>query len=561
MSTKHSVALTDVTILSQEPLVPLRFNDEMERLRVISLQDVSGSCLLFLTNNFREAELLVCGLKLLLERETARLGVRGGLPLTAFGGRHLEGAMSPSAARGFRDATASTGQALQTRSRGGYRRSTSELLSLPPVEPDDSELDQSRRRTWGSVPGRDYMRGLAAALVETDDHVANEQGVPHFVHGQQILRVIAKKVRLPLPLPLCRVLLLDATSPVIKTWERDRGDKNFEKTAWAFPPASLRELERHSSEHQLIASGSMCGAHRMTSFDRPRYGSMIRLSETHTVEADDSKKVSLTVTEGNPRRGFSVKVRISLHAFEPNACEANAVAEVRPIGKNMSNQASVHRAFLLLMDENRIRYGTEEHGLLAGFLHVVDEMANGGSATGTRRTAKPVLGNNSRGVLSKPFRRTDPSFEEKKSDPMPPPSGKSNVSNRAESGLVSLEDMLKTGRESPETVATGRPVTPSILHQIPEANPSKRLASRKASLLELDDVAQDEKKDPVLIEVKPLPKIRLSLLPSPREEDEEEGSTGSRVLSKAIRKKKGSRSSRNSSSSRKTSRSSRKTSI
>ena len=35
------------------------------------------------------------------------------------------------------------------------------------------------------------------------------------------------------------------------------------------------------------------------------------------------------------------------------------------------------------------------------------------------------------------------------------------------------------------------------------------------------------KKDPVLIEVKPLPKIRLSLMPSPREEDEEENSVSS----------------------------------
>jgi len=106
LSNRYSVALTDVTVLSQEPQVPVRFKGEdmMEHLRVISIQDVSGTSLLFLANNFREAELLVCGLKLLLEKETARLGVRGGLPLTAFGSRGvLEGTMSPSAARGFRE--------------------------------------------------------------------------------------------------------------------------------------------------------------------------------------------------------------------------------------------------------------------------------------------------------------------------------------------------------------------------------------------------------------------------------------------------------------------------
>jgi hypothetical protein len=105
LSFKHSVALTDVTILSQEPLVPIKLKgeDKTQHLRVISIQDVSGATLLFLANNFREAELLVCGLKLLLERECARLGVRGGLPMTALGGRNKDGAMSPAAARGFRE--------------------------------------------------------------------------------------------------------------------------------------------------------------------------------------------------------------------------------------------------------------------------------------------------------------------------------------------------------------------------------------------------------------------------------------------------------------------------
>ena len=78
-------------------------DDKTEHLRVISIKDVSGTSLLFLANNFREAELLLCGLKLLLERETGRLGVRGGRPLSSLGGRHAEGAMSPAKARGERE--------------------------------------------------------------------------------------------------------------------------------------------------------------------------------------------------------------------------------------------------------------------------------------------------------------------------------------------------------------------------------------------------------------------------------------------------------------------------
>ena len=103
LSSKHSVSLTDVTLLSQEPPVPIRFKgeDKMAHLRVISIQDSSGTSLLFLANNFREAELLVCGLKLLIERETTRLGVRGGMPKSWFGIKRGDPGVSPSAARGF----------------------------------------------------------------------------------------------------------------------------------------------------------------------------------------------------------------------------------------------------------------------------------------------------------------------------------------------------------------------------------------------------------------------------------------------------------------------------
>jgi hypothetical protein len=84
ISSKPCMALTDVTLLSQEPSVSIRYSpdDATEHLRVVSIHakatgdgNSMAPPLSFLANNFREAELLVCGLKLLLERETNRLSV------------------------------------------------------------------------------------------------------------------------------------------------------------------------------------------------------------------------------------------------------------------------------------------------------------------------------------------------------------------------------------------------------------------------------------------------------------------------------------------------------
>lgn len=537
LSTKHSLALTDVTILSQDPRVQIRFKEEdkMEHLRVISVQDENGLSLLFLANNFREAELLVCGLKLLLERETTRLGVRGGLPVTAFGGRTLASAMSPSAARGFRDTVSTPKKNKKKGSGNGYASSDVGEDDSPSEDNDtmDPNLPEGRSK-WGNVPGRNYMRVQAAALTENNGNGVGETGVPRYAHGQPIEKDIARNVRLPLPLPLCRVLLLDSTSPVIKTWEKDRGDKLFEKTRWAFPPATPRELERHASEHQLIASGSMCKAHRTTSFERPRYGSLVRLSETHTVDADDSKKLTFTVTERNPRRGFSIKVRIMLRAHKANSCEATAVVEIRPVGKDMSNQAAVHNAFLLVLDEVKERYGVEGSGLMAGFLIVVDNMGNGGStlADGSSKTRL--------------FPRTGPTAEEKKTEHLPPATAKESSQK---SGLISFEDMLKTGRQSPESRPIDRRPTPSFMQPVPESDPERRLSGRASAMTESNEFLAEEKrlpivsdkKDNVLIEVKPLAKIRLSLMPSPREEDEEESSAATPIPVKPIKKKGSSR--------------------
>lgn len=530
LSSKHSVSLTDVTLLSQEPPVPIRFKgeDKMAHLRVISIQDASGTSLLFLANNFREAELLVCGLKLLVERETTRLGVRGGMPKSWFGIKKGDPGVSPSAARGFE--LPSKNQLSPIR-RSGYNSSDvendggdSDNLGVRAALPDD-------RKTWGNVPGRQYMRVQAAGLEEPSKSLgAKEQGVPQYIHGRQLSREIAKNVRLPLPLPLCRVLLLDSTSPVIRKWEYDRGDHNFEKSRWAFPPATPRELERHSSEHQLIASGSMCNAHRTISFDRPRYGSLVRLSETHTVEVDEASDLVLAVTERNPRRGFSIKVHVQLQAFTDSSCDATVIADIRPVGKDMSNQAAVHKAFLLVVEELKERYGGDSRGLLGGFLSVVESMNEDGRP---KSSGIP-------GFLS----RTSPTSEEKKTDkPLNPTRQRKNPAK--ESGLVSFADMLRSGRDSPDPMPVDRPGASHPRKSSFDPNKDGNRLKTQPTTVPRSDSFEDKKKPELpkedgLIEVKPLPKIRLSLMPSPREEDEDNSSSGSPVPSRPSRKKRSS---------------------
>jgi len=595
LSSKHSVALTDVTLLSQEPNVPVRFNpeDQTEHLRVISIQDVSGTSLLFLANNFREAELLVCGLKLLLEQETARLGVRGGLPISALGGKAGEGAMSPTAARGFKEnhfssmsvfssprstASATSLRQQQLHSSPSSRRNNSRNDSILNSGYSSSECNDDMsftlnhypyssrgtgtvgsngsgadlllltgrhaslpegRKNWGEMPSRDYLRGQAG-------QGGGGGGLPNYVHGQVLVREIATDVQLPLPLPLCRVLLLDSSSPVIGQWESDRGDNNFSKSDWTFPLATPRELENHDSEHQLIASGSMMGAHRTTTFDRVRNGNFLRLSETQIIDSDDSEKLAFTVSERSPRRGFSIKVRIQLRASQENSCEASVLGEIRPVGKNMSNQAAVHKAFLLVLKEIKERYGTEGGGLMAGFLAVVNSLPKS-EIRQTTKSSSPILTSSSqrsspttkattKDVSFSPFPRTEPPSNQSRSSSRSDMSSEGashggggssvNSSSHFQSGLVSLDDMInkeRTASAQQQQQASVRSPTPILArNSTPDTNRVSKKQQRDVTILkdEQPPLVMDQSQSKT-IEVKPLPKIRLSLMPSPREEDEE----------------------------------------
>lgn len=546
--------------------MPIQFSsdDKTEHLRIISVQDISGTSLLFLANNFREAELLVCGLKLLLERETARLGVRGGLPITALGGKAGDGAMSAIAARGFKEPPFSDSKSVSSRRsrRDGY--ASSELGDESTLGGDSTvrSIPEGRKK-WGNVPGRNHMREQAEQVSPTKSmesagsaYASTVSGVTKYVHGKLIVRDIVTNIHLPLPLPLCRVLLLDSSSPVIEKWEEERGDKKFSRTEWTFPPATPRELERHASEHQLIASGSMLGAHRTTSFTRPRNGTLVHLSETQIVDADDSEKLAFTISERMPRRGFSMKVKVLLRASKDNSCEASVMGEVRPVGKNMSNQAAVHKAFLLVLNELKSRYGSDGKGLMACFLSVVSSLPNPESAVlavgrNGRRSSTKARENY---MVSGLFRRTSPS---KSSDSIL--NGDKPRKPKPDAGLVSFDDIMNAKHDLPPPAEPARsksrekdrPATPS-LQQVAESDPNLKRASkaeRERKYLASNEFAElpiDEQEDyikstqPKTIEVKPLPKIRLSLMPAPREEDEENDSDKSSGGKNKKKKKKSS---------------------
>ena len=104
------------------------------------------------------------------------------------------------------------------------------------------------------------------------------------------------------------------------------------------------------------------GAHRTVSFDRPRNSEVVHLSETYIVDADDGEKVAITIIERTPRRGFSIKIRILFRALSKDTCEGTILAEIRPMGKNMTNQMAVHKAFTLVINEISMRYGNEGKG-------------------------------------------------------------------------------------------------------------------------------------------------------------------------------------------------------
>ena len=521
------VDVLSLTTQNAPPEIRLLDNDGQQQEsptggRIICIESLDTQ-LVFVGRTIEETRLLFCGLKILLEKETARIGIRGGQQgIKSAAGSKKKGGGILSSLKGRNNKILPSSLSKQYYSRkNGSGYASSDIDDTEDNQPYDSSeyyheygggspgssSSQPRPqslpegwKSWGRVPGRSYMRAQSAS---TDD------GYPTYAHGQLLIRDVCKNVLLPLPLPLCRVLLLDSSSPVISKWENDRGDTDFERTPWTFPPATPREMEQFQSEHQLIASGSMCGAHRTISYERYRNGQPILLSETHIVDSDDSEKLAFQVNERLPRRGFSIKVKLLLRgADNGNGCEATVLGEIRPVGKNMSDPAAVHKSLLKVMDELRNRYGTDCVGLLAGFMSVVENMPKD-------ETTSSKLSSSS----SSSQWRT--SWEEKKVSEHNRTSSKKKPLDKT--SVVKFEDVMNAdlGAAEEDVQDYSKFAQERRPSNSTSAKDYKSRSKSKARSAPVDDTFNTSSSDPVTIEVKPLPKIRLSLMPSPREEDEE----------------------------------------
>ena len=539
LSQKLSMNLVDVVCLTQIPPPNLRLADRSERDRMICIESSNDTQLVFFGNTVEETKLLYCGLKILLEKETSRVGIRGSRP-TKSGKKNRNGITSALRSKSGKASSSSSRKTSSSSTSLGY--ASSDIDDTDDGFHDPSEYYHATIasatamryplpegwKSWGRVPGRSYMR---AQSTSTND------GYPTYAHGQLLVRDICKTVLLPLPLPLCRVMLLDSSSPVVSTWETERGDSDFERTPWTFPPATPREMEQFQSERQLIASGSMCGAHRTISYERYRNGKPIRLSETHIVDSDDSEKLAFQVSERLPRRGFSIKVKIMLRSVDNgSACEATVLGEIRPVGKNMSDPAAVHKALLKVFDELRYRYGSDCVGLLAGFMKVIENMPKD----------EALRARTSSGIAAHPSSWRNGWEEKKEADNVFPKKMLEKTS------VVKFEDVMNAeiGISDVQDSRFGQERRPGNS----SASDYKNMKV-KPKLGPENDTFGNSVLDPVTIEVKPFPKIRLSLMPSPREEDEEGLDEEGEPKSKSKTRSSGSNSKRTSKSKSKSKRS------
>ena len=498
--------------------------------------------MLFLASTKREAELLFCGLKLLLECETARLGVRGGVPLNKLGGKLGKGALSPVAARGTqkpRSTRSSRRDRSDIRNRHHLSRRGKEDLDdrskyssfgEPGTSSDDEsetnnnydesqnsdELEETPKPPPSDHAGRNQMRQQLASS-GGDAAISSPPIKAAYEFGKVVCTDIATNISLPLPLTMCRVLFLDSSSPVNESWEASRKDSDYRHDAWSFPPGSL---ERSSaSEQQLIARSSMVGAQRTISYSRKRSRELVRLSEAIVVEQDDDQALVYTVTDQMPRRGFSVKARVHLRSFGSQRCEARVVTEICPVGKNLADQQAVNKAFLLVLDEMKKRYGSEEKGLLAVFLDVYNTLP--GQGPGSTRTSSASPRRSQAGSQS------ITSFKDVLPGSNNATDNSTTVPRQTQSARVNGNANNSTTSQQKQSQRQERPSTPSMRTidskavGVPQPRPPLPLEDEFADFKRFaEDVPPTN--NPVTVEVKPLPKIRLDLCPVPREEDEEE---------------------------------------
>ena len=326
--------------------------------------------MLFIANNTPELVVLFCGLKLLVEKETTRVGIRGGQPIGQASKPELEvdttDEMTDEGSDGKDNDFFPIQEQVHTPNTITHTSYDEKLAVTTQVVEQENGMNRSYSNSVSSYDNSG----------EFDDISLRENVVPaRYVQGRVLHTEIATNISIPLPLPLCRALFLDSDSPLMKKWEVDRGDFNYSYGGWNFKPTSPRGVSQlDAQDFELIATGKMTGGFRTTTFQRIRKEKLVDLSESWVVEIDEADKFVFTIAETMPRRGFSVKVTIAIRPSTERSCDVSMVGEIVPLGKNTSNQSIVHRAFLLLVKEVKDRYGRERQGKSHNYRTLLLEM-------------------------------------------------------------------------------------------------------------------------------------------------------------------------------------------
>ena len=325
---------------------------------------------------------MFCGLKLLVEKETSRLGVRGG--------KSIDQVEVPASR------TESTAESSSSETSEELKQVESNSVITEVVEESKIiEANEDGIEKWNGVDMYRNIEGMNMIKESSfergannlDDHKQNSFNVSvrqsqssvssfdnsgehgesqelraSYVQGQVLHKEIASNVPVSLPLPLCRALFLDSSSPLISKWETDRGDAKYVYGSWKFKSSSPRSTCQPEISESELLTGGMTGGYRQTAFLRMRKGQIVSMSETLVVEVDESDKLIFSIIERLPRRGFSIAVRVIIRPSSKKSCDVSIVGEFVPLGKNTTDQLVVHRAFLLLMKEMEGRYGLESRG-------------------------------------------------------------------------------------------------------------------------------------------------------------------------------------------------------
>ena len=282
-------------------------------------------------------------MKLLIEKESARLGIRGG-----------KSAVSSTMLPNSNDKISSEQKIQSMNFNSTEMLRTFKTLT---VESLDTNLPHgSQNHVSVSSHDNSEENGIERKFASSNK----------YIQGSLLQNTITSNMSIPIPLQLCRALFLDSSSPLMKKWEKDRGDSNFQYDKW-----NLKKEDSPRSIFEQNIDTVMAGGVRNTRFDSFVKGELVQQSEIWFVDIDQTDHFVFTISEMMPRRGFSVKVRVVVRPSAISGCDVSMTGEYVPLGKNTSDQVKVHRAFMLLLKDVTAKYGVEGKGELLVALNAV----------------------------------------------------------------------------------------------------------------------------------------------------------------------------------------------